>query len=786
MGFCFGFGREWRGPMTRLRTPTLSYSDDSPREFRSVRGLQYGAATSDHKIMKQRLSFTRDQALSVLRQALGPKADFHEQQWEAIDACVNHSGNTLVVQRTGWGKSAVYFTATKLLRDAGAGPTVVISPLLSLMRNQTLRAQEWGLVSRTVNSDNGNQKKDKSRPWDEIRAEVSAGKVDILIISPERLQAKAFIEDFLPSVSSNCQLLVIDEAHCISDWGHDFRPDYRMVRRAMIGSAGRVRTLCTTATANDRVIADIEQVFGGNIRTIRGPLDRPGLCLDVVDLPSAAHRLAWIAAAIDQDALPGSGIVYTLTRRDAMRVDRWLKSRGVESECYIGGDSNDENRAKRTEIETRLLQNSLRVAVATQALGMGFDKPDLAWIVHYQQPGSPVLWYQQVGRAGRGLARSIGVILKGKEDRRINEFFAKGSFPTENEAQSIVDNIETLGSEAREDKIADVANIRPSRIASLLKLLASLDHAAVEGLGDRRWRLTANPLTYPHELVQLCAARRVEELNAMSTMLADSRCLMQDLRDLLNDRNIKPCGRCSRCTGVGVAIVTIGDELLNDARRFDFSTPSIIPPRKSWAKSNIELARLCSKFAVACRIPPTHGCEPGRYLCCWGLDAIGQTLMKFDSGRADAFPVELIAGVKDLLRNHDSWPAEHECRWIALVPCRRRVKPMEHLANSIADFLQIPYVANVIQRKQFHATRQRDMHSGFLRTKNALASFEVNRALVRPEPVLLLDDCVDSGWTFTAIAAMLRTYGSGPVFPLAVANTASAGGDTDDDDTADQ
>src|SRR5918999_2718712 len=322
----------------------------------------------------------------------------------------------LCVQRTGWGKSAVYFLAAALLRERGAGPALIVSPLLALMRNQIAAAGRLGLRAHTVNSTNRDA-------WDEVRALLEADAVDLLLISPERLDNPVFRTEMLPLFADRVGLLVIDEAHCISDWGHDFRPDYRRLAEMLDRLPAEVAVLCTTATANDRVVDDIGDQLRERLRTYRGPLGRSSLRFEVVELPGQADRLAWLATQLPE--LPGSGIVYTLTKRDADLVAEWLTSRGIAAESYSG----DVESERRIEVEERLLRNDLKAVVATSALGMGYDKPDLGFVVHYQAPGSVISYYQQVGRAGRAVERAEVVLLRGAEDRRIQDFFIEQAFP---------------------------------------------------------------------------------------------------------------------------------------------------------------------------------------------------------------------------------------------------------------------------------------------------------------------------------------------------------------------
>ncbi len=324
---------------------------------------------------------TGDGAQALLRQLTGdPAAAFRPGQLEAIERLVQQRGRVLVVQRTGWGKSAVYFIATRLLRDGGAGPTVLVSPLLALMRNQIQMAERAGVRAATINSANREE-------WDEIERRVRTGDVDILLISPERLNNARFRQDVLPDLVKTVGLLVVDEAHCISDWGHDFRPDYRRIAQILRTLGERVPVLGTTATANARVIADVAEQLGHDTLTLRGPLDRASLVLSVVALPSAAERLAWLATQLPQ--LRGSGIVYCLTVPETRRVAAWLRSCGIDAHAYSGRD----DPADRLIVEEVLAANACKAVVATSALGMGYDKPDLAFVVHYQAPDSPVAYY---------------------------------------------------------------------------------------------------------------------------------------------------------------------------------------------------------------------------------------------------------------------------------------------------------------------------------------------------------------------------------------------------------
>ena len=398
-------------------------------------------------------------AITLLRQALGnPGAEFREGQWEAISALVQKRARLLVVQRTGWGKSIVYFLATRFLRDQGAGRTLLISPLLSLMRNQIAAARNIGVNAQTINSSN-------QTDWPRIEGELRGNEIDVLLISPERLANDDFVNRCLLPVASRLGLFVVDEAHCISDWGHDFRPDYQRIVRILRALPRNIPVLATTATANDRVVDDIVQQLGPNLEVQRGPLTRASLSLQNIYLRSQEERMAWIASILP--GLPGSGIVYTLTVHDSERLAEWLKSQGIDAEPYHGALETEQREA----LENRLLNNEVKALVATVALGMGFDKPDLGFVIHFQRPTSVVHYYQQVGRAGRAVDNAYGVLLNGEEDDEIAEYFIRTAFPATEDVDHLLAAMQAANGALTVPNLQQRVNQSKGKIEKILKFL---------------------------------------------------------------------------------------------------------------------------------------------------------------------------------------------------------------------------------------------------------------------------------------------------------------------------
>jgi ATP-dependent DNA helicase RecQ len=678
---------------------------------------------------------------TLLRTLAGQAAVPHPEQLTAIQAVVADRRRVLVVQRTGWGKSAVYFLATRLLRDAGAGPTFLISPLLALMRDQAAAAERVGVRAASINSAN-------VRDWRAIEDQIAANQVDLLLVSPERLNNPGFAARVLPLLTRQAGLVVVDEAHCISDWGHDFRPDYRRIAQILRTLGEGVPVLGTTATANARVVADVAEQLGHDTLTLRGPLDRASLILSTVALPSAAERLAWLAEQLPQ--LPGSGIVYCLTVPETRRVATWLQANGIDAHAYSGKD----DPADRLVVEQVLAANACKAVVATSALGMGYDKPDLAFVVHYQAPDSPVAYYQQVGRAGRALDRAEVILLGGLEDRRIWEYFTTTAFPP----RRLVDEVLELLDDAEPLALAEVqrqVNLGQGRLDQLLKVL-DVEGAVrrVDGgylRGDPGWVYDADRYR------RVTAARRAEQA-AMLEYLTTDGCLMAFLRRQLDDPELADlddpdaaaCGRCQRCTGHGPP-ATVDNQLVAAAIRFLRDQDVTLAPRRQ---------RPAGAAVGSRAIPETQRAEPGRALG-EATDAGWGPLLADLLSRDQPLPHPVIEGLTRLLGR---WEWEQPPTWLTFVPSRTRPTLVGDLADHAGRLLGLPVHA-VVQRVRPHARPQAELANSFHQYHNAHEAFAVT-GTVPDGPVLLVDDVRGSGWTLTSVAGLLRDAGAGPVHPL--------------------
>ena len=674
-----------------------------------------------------------DQARGLLAELAGPSASFREHQLEAVLDLVEHRRRVLCVQRTGWGKSAVYFLATALLRRRGAGPTVLVSPLLALMRNQIEAAERLGIRAVTVNSTNRDD-------WDAVAARLEADDVDLLLISPERLNNPRFRETMLPSFVERVGLLVVDEAHCVSDWGHDFRPDYRRIRDVLAGLADDVAVLCTTATANDRVVADVtDQLSVGadaaQLTVYRGALARASLRLEVVGLPTPAARLAWLATWLPR--MPGSGIVYCLTKRDTDAVAEWLDGRGISALAYSGEVADEE----RVEAERRLLANEVKAVVATSALGMGYDKPDLGFVVHFQAPSSAIAYYQQVGRAGRGVDEAHAVLLRGAEDRAIQDFFIDTAFPP----RSLVDAV-LAALPATIPALQAEVNLGRGRLEALLKVLD------VEGAVRREgseWLPTGAPWAYDAERYETMTALRRAEQAAMLELGSDGRCLMQALQIELDDPAAGPCGRCAVCTSPRFD-GPLDPDLVRQAQETLRARPLVLGVRRQTPRT---------ADAPGKKIPPELLIEEGRALARAG-DGGWDPLVA--AGRAaGAFDPQLVRACAELVQRWRPSPAP---AWVTAVPSLRSPELVPGFARALAEALGLPYL-DLLERVG-DGPPQREMRNSAQQVANVRGQFRVVTAPPPGEAGLLVDDVRYSGWTLATLGGQLRMKGAGPIHPL--------------------
>lgn len=677
---------------------------------------------------------------------------FRSGQWEAIDAIVTRRQKLIVVQRTGWGKSSVYFISTRILRDRGAGPTIIISPLLALMRNQIQAASQLGVQVTTINSTNKDD-------WASIIQGIKADRFDAILISPERLSNQEFVSQVLTPIADFIGLMVVDEAHCISDWGHDFRPDYRRLVNILKQMPPNTPVLGTTATANDRVIEDIQSQLG-DIQIQRGLLARETLALQNIQLPDQATRLSWLASHVPN--LSGTGIIYVLTIRDAEQVAKWLVLQHIDAKAYHGAVTHpdfDDSDSYRRHLETLLLNNEIKVLVATTALGMGYDKPDLGFVIHYQSPSSVIAYYQQVGRAGRDIENAYGILLVGNEDEEIHKYFRQTAFPREKDVTAILKALEEHDGLTLFE-IEPLLNIRHGQVEKVLKILSVETPAPIIKQGSK-WYRTLNDFTLDRDRIARLTNLREQEWNEIKNYIQEQRCLMAFLRLALDDPNPDPCGKCANCLDKPLFSSEVSQSLLNEAIRFLKHAEMIFDPKKQMAKDAFRI------YDFSTNIPRKLQAQEGRILSRWGDAGWGE--MVSDNKKAGYFQSELVDAAADMYLKR--WKPHPHPEWVTCVPSKNNPKLVPDYAKRLALKIGLPFI-DAIEKTRDNEP-QKLQQNRFHQCRNLDGVFNI-RQQIPSSPVLLIDDVIDSGWTITVLAALLQQSGSGPVFPLALATSANS------------
>ncbi|MDN4517925.1 DEAD/DEAH box helicase [Mycolicibacterium austroafricanum] len=701
---------------------------------------------------------TRADAQAILEQLAGPGAVLRDDQWTAIEALVVHRRRALVVQRTGWGKSAVYFISAKLLRAAGHGPTVIVSPLLALMRNQVAAADRAGVHAATINSSNVTD-------WAEIHDRVRSGDLDVLLVSPERLNNPDFRDQVLPSLAHDAGLVVVDEAHCVSDWGHDFRPDYRRIRTLLADLGADVPVLATTATANDRVVADVaaqlgvgdfgreEQDGGSDTLVLRGGLDRESLRLSVVNAGNPAQRAAWLVAQLD--SLPGSGIVYTLTVAQAHDVASLLAEQGHKVAAYTGATEASE----REQLESDLLDNRVKALIATSALGMGFDKPDLGFVVHLGAPSSPIAYYQQVGRAGRSTASAEVILLPGREDQEVWRYFASVAFPSESMVRNVIGALETDRPQSTA-ALEPLVDLNRSRLEMVLKVL-DVDGAVRRVKGG--WVATGRPWAYDEQRYRTLDEARRREQQAMLDYQSTDGCRMAFLRRQLDDPELgadERCGRCDNCAGSSYS-ADVDAAVAEDSRQRLMRPGVEISPRKQWPSG-------LAKLGVDLSGRITDGPAPGRVigrLTDLGWGARLRTLLEQDDAEV---PDDVVQAAVKVLAAWD-W----QVRPTAVMALDSDTHPLltSSLARRLAELGRLTDLGVLRYTPERRPVTAANSAYRVAALRGAWESPDPDAISAAGGPVLLVDAMTDTGWTLTMAARVVRSAGAPAVLPFALAAT---------------
>lgn len=687
------------------------------------------------------MNYDQARAVQLLHQGSG-KADaaFRDSQEDAIRHLVmGAQGRLLVIQKTGWGKSFVYFIAAKLIREGGGGPTLLISPLLALMRDQQMAAERMGVVARTANSTN-------RKEWTAIADEIAAGQIDVLMFHPKQLANPDFQAGLLSKIP-NVSLLVVDEAHCISDWGHDFVPEYRLVTRLIAALPPNLPVLATTATANNRVLTDLEQILGPNLQVLRGSLNRPSITLQTITFKSDAERLAWLAETVT--ALPGSGIIYALTKSHVKYIVSWLTHCGLSVAGYTG-DSPD-----REFLEQELKENKVKALVATSALGMGYDKPDLTFVINYQPPSSVVHYYQQVGRAGRAIEHARGVALAVRNQQDINTYFIESAFPKPQEVTDVMGALDAAGDVGLTvSGLQEAINLSKGRIEKTLTALAIESPAPI--VKERStWRVTGTPVAASFwETADRVTDLRRREHAQMKDYMALTNGHMEFLVSALDGdpTTVEAPRSMPLPDAVDSGLVAEADLYMKD-------TSMPIKARRKWPDGGMK------GYGLSGPIDEHLRARDGCALSMYGTAGWGDIVHDARYVR-QRFGADLVKACVDLVHRaaFDPPPA-----WVTCIPSLRNPDLVPSFAKRLADALSIPFHAALTKVKDTSA--QKSMHNSSQQARNLDGSLGFNDFAGKAGPVLLVDDIVNSGWTFTIGAWLLRSNGCGEVWPLALAKT---------------
>ncbi len=674
------------------------------------------------------------EAKAELMRFYGLGAQFRDGQFEAVEAVMKHK-RVLVVRRTGWGKSLVYFLCTRLLRRRGHGLTIVVSPLLTLMQDQLNSAGKFGLKCDALNSLTADRR-------EEILASMRRNELDLVFVTPETLQRPSVRESFS---KTDIGLFVVDEAHCISDWGHDFRLEYCRIKDIAANLPKDVPLLATTATANERVIEDIAEQFGGRLKVLRGPLSRDSLCIQVLRTCGTAGRYAWLVENIPR--LPGSGLIYCLTQRACEELSEFLNENGIPARPYYSRNREDEK--LNIQAEELFRENRIKALVATVKLGMGYDKGDISFVIHYQMPANIVSYYQQIGRAGRSIDRAYVFLMSGTEDEDILEYFIETAFPSERDLRAVYERIACEPGIGRSGLSASL-NLRPSRLEKALAFLLNDGHIVP---GESGGFTKDKPFSYAGKHYGELRSLRRGEMRQMRGLLDTTQCYSRYIVNALDDYAAGDCGRCSNCLGRDLLPAEASAVGVEKAEAYLSGRTLEIRPRQNWPESGLTKQG-----------PISHVNQTGLCLGKYGDPGVGE-MVKLDKYSGDQrFRDALLTRSVKALR---PFVREHGIDCVTNVPSLRS-GIVEDFAVRLASELGLRH-ERLLQKSP--AMEQKSMQNSAHQCENALGSFKAMQPSAAHERVLLVDDVVDSRWTLTVCGWLLMEQGCAEVYPFALADS---------------
>jgi ATP-dependent DNA helicase RecQ len=678
---------------------------------------------------------TDKQYLETLQHYFGFNT-FRDGQIESIKALMEE-GSVLCIHPTGFGKSLLYQLPSTLLD----GLTIVISPLLALMRDQLEHLNNrFNIPAAAINSDQDDCDNDRARQL------AANGQLKVLFVAPEQLDN---VDRFDFLLNLNVSLVVVDEAHCISTWGHDFRPSYRQIIQyiqALQNKNNQVRVLGLTATANAKTEEDIKRQLSTvrPIKVLRASMDRPNISLSTVTCASLAEKLEVCHQLVTQ--LLGCGLIYCSTRDNTAVVAEYLQEQGVKATAYHAGLHPDEKR----HLQKEFISDQYQVMAATNALGMGIDKPNLRYIIHFDIPGSITAYYQEVGRSGRDGKQARGILLYDAVDIKIQKHFIHSAQPSLKDFQEVIEAIKTAESPQKLTQIKRLTGKHPTIVTVILAELVEQGFVIKKSQGGAQVYLFTDKSGQPN--LQRYATQketRTRELDAMvhyATQIGD--CRMGVLRIALGDKTVEPCEHCCVCKSTDLAIEKKSPAALHANKWLEKRVVTI-----SEAKQPVKISQGVALINGSHRSP----------------SFVSFMKQRANTSTADlGLPDEL----KDLLLHHaERLAAKTAIQAVIPIPSRTW-GARDSIAALIADHLGVPLLLDALQWRVLPHARQGELMNNDQRKHNVqnLMICTCPSAL-NMEGVLLVDDYIGSGATIKEAARALRkeAFFRGKITPLVIA-----------------